>query len=497
MASFPRYLATDDSSILTPFRRLRHRIRSLTMSDITTTFVYAPFTSLKLFAKLQHIHCPMNLPPELLIEIFDYCVSTEPLVLLTLRQVCSLWWKLIETSPRLWQSIVLDDVDVKFSERQAQLWTERSKPLKYDVELNIENPDYILPLLSPVLSSIDRWRRFVLSGKRNEEIVMGEFDITPESLTHLHLHLHDFDQDDFDEEEPKIVFSPISPAQNVNFSLNIWVSTVPPPVILPPLRFVHVTIAEGGSVGPHTQPKFILEFLTACPELESFYFSGYPHDGHVDGPIPLVNLPHLVTLHLKSTCFARTILSSLNTPRLEILYLSHLNVDFELYGQYNEEGDSEDQAHDYSQSPSSDRATGMGLRTLIKRCNPPLRVLEMDFCDMRTKDFIWVFDRLPLLEDFYIVASDMSNKVLSLLRPLPTSLIDGVGLRLPKLRRLRLFNCQRLSGKAIVHTLSQRVRWTDEEDPENTLMDVTIWGCDGFSQSDHDALSTVLQNRLK
>lgn len=471
------------------------------MSDTTTTFVYISFTSLNLFAKPQIFRCPMHgLPPELLIEILEYCVYNEPLMPLTLRQVCGLWRELVDTSPRLWQSIVLDDVDVKFSERQAQLWTKRSFPLKYDVELNIDDPDYILPLLSPLLSSIDRWRRFILSGKRNEEIVMGEFDITPESLTHLHLHLHDFDLEEFEENEPKIAFSPISPTQCANFSLNIWLSTLPPAAILPPLRFVHITIAEGGAVGLHTQPKFILEFLTACPELESFYISGFPHDGPLDGPIPIANLPNLVTLHLKSTCFARAILSSLITPRLENLYLSHLNVDFELYGQHNEEGDSEDEAHDYSQSPSSDRATGMGLRKLINRCNPPIRILEMDFSDMRTKDFIWVFNRLSLLEDFYIVASDMSNRVINLLQPVPppiTNLIDGVTLRLPKLRRLRLLNCQRLSGKAIVNTISQRVRWTDEQDPENTLMDVMISGCDGFSQGDHHSLSIVLQGRLR
>jgi len=230
--------------------------------------------------------------------------------------------------------------------------------------------------------------------------------------------------------------------------------------------------------------------------LESFFLSGYPHDGPVEGPLPLVHLPNLVTLHLKSTCFARAILCSLDTPRLENLYLSHLNVDFELHEQHYEKGDSEDEAHDYSQSPSSDRATGMGLRKLIKRCDPPIRILEMDFCDMRTKDFIWVFDRLPLLEDFYIVASDMSNKVINLLRPITK---DGIGMRfrLPRLRKLRLQNCQRLSGAAIVDALTQRVQWMDETDPENTLMDVTIAGCDGFSVWDRDNLMQVLQGRLK
>jgi hypothetical protein len=123
----------------------------------------------------------------------------------------------------------------------------------------------------------------------------------------------------------------------------------------------------------------------------------------------------------------------------------------------------------------------------------------MDFCDMRTKDFVWIFDRLLLLEDFYIVASDMSNSVINLLRPISFSTPNGLRfrLRLPRLRKLRLLNCQRLSGDVIVEALTQRVSWTDELDPENTLMDVTISGCEGFSQLDRDALSTVLLGRVK
>ena len=402
----------------------------------------------------------------------------------------------MEITPRLWQSVILDDSDPIFSSRQAQLWIEKSRPLKYDLDLNVDDQDYILPLLSPLLPTIDRWRRFQHNGKRNEE----DFDInvTADSLTHLHLALHDNEQDDADDEEARIKFFPISPT-NPNIVLKIWVSNVPPLTLLPPLRFVHLIIAEGGVTGLHTQPKYVLDFLTACPELESFYMSGFLHDGPVVGPLPLVSLPNLVTLHLKNTCFARAILSSLVTPRLVNLYLSLLNVEFDLYEQGNDEGDSEDEAHDYSQSPSSDRATGMGLRKFITRCNPPIRILEMDFCDMRTKDFIWVFDRLPLLEDFYIVASDMSNNVINLLRPVLFQTPDGFRfrLRLPRLRKLRLTNCQRLSGDAIVEAVTERVSWTDKLDPENTLTDVTILGCEGLSQSNRNALYTVLRGRLK
>uniref|UniRef100_A0A8H7XP19 F-box domain-containing protein n=1 Tax=Psilocybe cubensis TaxID=181762 RepID=A0A8H7XP19_PSICU len=437
------------------------------------------------------------LPAELLLEIFGHCVANHPISPLTLRKVSWLWQKLIDTSPYLWRTVSLSDADpdCNVSEPQALLWRRKCQPQKFDVELNLQDTDHILPLLSPLLSSIDRWRTFRLRGKREEEIRVDDLNITSDCLTHLHVFLHDSEQDEFDEDEPRISISPTSPDQSISFSLSVWVSRIPTTGINPPLRFVHVSIAEDGQIGPHTQPKFILEFLTSCPELESFYLSGWPHDDAVIRPLPIVNLPNLVSLHLKSTCFARALLSSLNTPRLQNLLLSHLNVDFQLPTESPEEGDSEDEARDFSQSPWSDQATGMGLRKLIQRCHPPIRILEMDFCDMRTKDFRYVFDRLHLLQDFHIVASDMSDKVIAMLRPVKEE--NGVRVRLPRLQKLRLINCQQLSGKAITEAIAARVKWTDTVYPDYTLSEVIISGCEGVSPLDREALSTELGPRLR
>lgn len=481
------------------FFRDHHPTASI-MPDTTKLLSFASLPRIDLYISEQpNANSTIGiLPAELLIEIFRHCVANEPLAPLSLRKVSCWWQELVDNCPRLWQTIALDDVDgALFSEQQAELWTERSKPLNYDIELNVEDPDYILPLLSPLLPSVDRWRSFRLGGKRDEEVMVQELALTPDSLTHLHLCLHDYELDDFEDDESRITFSPISPSHNSNFTLNLWVSRIPSPALLPPLRFIHVTISEGGSIGLHTQPKYILEFLQACPELESFFLSGWPHDGPIVQPLPVVSLPNLATLHLKSTCFARAFLSSLDTPRLQNLYLSHLNVDFQLYGDHHEEGDSEDEAHDYSQSPWSDQATGMGLRKLIARCNPPIRILEMDFCDMRTKDFRYVFDRLSQLEDFHIVASDMSDKVINLLRPIETVGDMTTRLRLPQLRKLRLTNCQRLSGKAIVKAVAARVKWADKACPDYTLVDVIIVGCEGFSPMDRQMLLMEIGNKLR
>lgn len=189
-----------------------------------------------------------------------------------------------------------------------------------------------------------------------------------------------------------------------------------------------------------------------------------------------------------------------------------------------EEGDSDDEAGDFSQSPWSDHATGMGLRNLIRRSNPPLQVLEMDYADMRTKDFLWCFDRLDTLIEFRIVASDMSDKVIQLLAPYhvnerPRSvgswsseqdeLVEHVGnlwplepprVRLPRLTALEFWNCQRLTGDAVVAAIGARVRYTDQVADRNAyskLSDVAVIGCADFLPRHADRLVPVLGVRLR
>src|SRR5882762_629850 len=100
----------------------------------------------------------------------------------------------------------------------------------------------------------------------------------------------------------------------------------------------------------------------------------------------------------------------------------------------------------------------MGLRKLINRSNPPLEVLDMDLSDMRTKDFAWCFDRLTTLRRFRIIGSDMSDRVINLFKPgaVPQR---ATKLRMPRLSTLKLYNCQRLSGKAVVDAIGTRVKF--------------------------------------
>ncbi|KIP10173.1 hypothetical protein PHLGIDRAFT_22396 [Phlebiopsis gigantea 11061_1 CR5-6] len=270
-------------------------------------------------------------------------------------------------------------------------------------------------------------------------------------------------------------------------------------------------------------PIRLVNFLSCCPELKVFHYVGLPHEPPPPKELSLIrtaHLPHLHTLVLRSTCAVRAILSHIHTPELTELYLEHTNMEFELhhsaaYTPEQEEGSIDDVTGDFSQSPSSDQATGMGMRSLIRRSKPPLEVLEMDYADMRTKDFLWCFDNLETLQEFRIVASDMSDKVVAMLAPFRA---DGGGLdsgeewpgaeneseplrvRLPKLSALELWNCQRLSGDAVVHALGARVRYTDNVSDRNVyskLSDVAVINCANFLPRHVLSLSPVLGPRLR
>lgn len=301
--------------------------------------------------------------------------------------------------------------------------------------------------------------------------------------------------------------------------MNIWLTRLPNEISTP-LQFTTLSITEQSLCSTLPDPAAVLGLLQACPRLESFTLSGWKNpEVHEFHNLPVVSLPRLHTMHLRRTTLARAILSNVDVPSLSKLYLANLNVSYNVGSEFYEPGDSEDEAHDYSQSPWSDQATGMGLRNLITRCSPPIKTLEMDFSDMRTKDFIYVFDRLTQLEDFLIVASDMSNAVIRLLKPYDEAALadssswtstsqetdhdtclspsPSLSVRLPRLRNLELYNCHRMSGDAVVETLMQRVRYTDRFTPADTMQELIIDDCDLFKAGHEEILSKEFGRRFR
>lgn len=518
------------------------------------------------------------LPTELLVDIFTWCVHSSALTVITLEQVCRHWKAITDHSPRLFQFIPLDDHSLPFrlANRVANFYLARSSGLPFDVDINILSRDNLLSLLSPFLNHIGRWRSCTIGGAKEEAVCFGDFwdrgngepkleeldvvIIDPTDMDEIMAHHIQVQVSEAGESVPPGTFKPYTISLNSNLLfMAVMLSKLPSPLTLSPLRFVTLSVSESSST-LNVRPDDLLQFLTVCPELELFSFTGSmsepmitPED--IRRPPPIVSLPRLRSLVLHSTLAMRILLSHLHTPALQELYLEHLNVDFEFpvlnpyllppsrsptrsspapgilpesletgsdtgtneitpsptlteislpsptqlafgFECALEDGDSDDDFSDFSQSPRSDHATGMGVRSLLGRSSPPLRVLEMDYADMRTKDFSWLFSRTESLTEFRIVASDMADRVVRMLAPDA----DGTVL-LPRLRSLELINCQRLSGRAIVEAVRERARTTDDSTIAgrtiDVLEDVAVVGCANFTIDDGLELAEVLGERLR
>ncbi|KAI9058241.1 hypothetical protein FKP32DRAFT_1597328 [Trametes sanguinea] len=479
-----------------------------------------------------------RLPPELLIEIFASC-SDEPsddLTPVLLGQVCRYWKDLTHLSPRIWQHIYLyEHHPISVSHDQAAWWIYKSMPLPFDVRIEVQSMDMILPLLSPVLWQMSRLEKCVIAGIHREEFDLTKygFDRTRDTLVDelnllvkgvgaLGLGTNGLSDASEDRLYPSI-FRVHGPSDGPpELSMHLAVYALPLASVMRPIPITSLCITEF-SLDVTTDVVRMLNFLRCTPLLETLHFAGWPQEGEPIFPGFLfpVHLPRLRILLLRSTCSVRAILSHIDAPALEELYLEHINVDFEIRTEPYvalqhppEEGESDDEAHDFSQSPWSDHATGMGLRALLRRSRPPLQVLHMDYADMRTKDFRWCFDRLDHLREFRIVGSDMSDRVVSMLAPYrrrwlsfglanlkePDDPRGSWAIRLPSLAKLEIWHCQRVSGDALVQTLQERVRYTDfaaEEGRAETVQTVSIVGCSEFHVHHEQMLSETLGDRLR
>ena len=493
-----------------------------------------------------------NLPAELLIDIFEKCSWSAPLTPLTLALVCHMWHDIVSTSPRVWRLILLQDVRnhnvvaIEKLQRQTSIWLANSSPLPFDVMVDFQahSQEQFLAIISILISGLDRWASCTFVRGKHKEMVdisgivlaarahsdytdSDSSDEGSESEEHgeqstLHAgkavvdHLEvivdeavglrsrsddedssDLDSDDEDDDtELEGKLPTFRRLRTGSIVLNYPVPNLPLPSQINPMGITVLTITETG-LGP-PNPIRLLRFLTAFPEIETLTFDGHAlePDYEEDDVPPVVTLPKLYELTIGSTCSIRMILSHLVVPGLTRLYLQHLNTDAIIQNQpTGEDGDSEDEAHDYSQSPSSDHATGMGLRMLQKRSNPPLRVLDMDYSDLRTKDFLFCFDNFSLLREFRIVASDMSDRVIEMLAP-----YDGPSgrreIRLPYLKELELYHCQRVTGRTIVSTLRERASFVDRSPIHPRMDHVSVAGCAEVLPEHNLALSAIFGSRF-
>ena len=447
-----------------------------------------------------------SLPPELLTEIF---VSSSrfgaPFTPLVICSVCKLWRDICLASPRAWQLIIVSKSSRRIPsiKAHAALWIARSAPFPFNVDVELASFERLLPIMSCFLPHLSRWMdcRISFQGHTTHTRLSDLTLFAPRRVLH-HLDIRLKAPFGPDGDDDANIFFSCGTNTFRHVSMKIAASTLPMPQFIQPLHFTSLDIAESSLAHTVRSPE-LLSFLARCPNLEHFYWHGVSYEEGILWASPVVvTLPRLHTLLLDLICIQRSVLSHLHVPALRELHLRHLNMDVSLHGYHaKDNGDSDDEANDFSQSPSSDHHTGMGLRKLIQRSRPPLEILDMDLSDMRTKDFRWVFDRLPHLKQFSIVGSDMSDKVVQLFTPESMPTVPGSGdgqcrVRLPQLTTLKLFSCQQLSGDALVEALSARVVYTDAATPNETLTNVVVSGCDNFTANHGIQLSWYLHERL-
>jgi hypothetical protein len=456
----------------------------------------------------------MHLPPELLVLIFTHCIASDPDIISTLAQVCWEWYTVATSSASLWQRISLSDA-IPFSprslRRKVKLWTKRSGALPVDFEMRSERKDAVLPMVSYLAQAVERWGNGTLIGRavggrvrcRFEKVESGEENGKEEKgrstrFKNLTIGLAPASEYASD------LYAPLD-ADTAAVSSPTAERTIPFNFSHPQFRLTHIFVSEVCSLPPaetlapfQTVTKLsihnmsddmempihnIVQALEAFPVLEELEVGNvlsqdptHPGDSQCYSLEP-VFLPRLRYLSIMSISSLRCFLSNITTPSLTNLSLIHLNTstlyETELPG---EPGDSDDEMNDFSQSPWTDHATGMGLRSLFSRCTPPLRVLIMDYADMRTKDFRWAFRTLTHLEHLRIVASDMSDNVARSLEP------DAARkwLPLPRLKTLSVTHCQKVGGEAFMRMVDRRLE-AAERGEVRRLEQVRVVDCMWFS----------------
>ncbi|TDL23157.1 hypothetical protein BD410DRAFT_170450 [Rickenella mellea] len=409
-----------------------------------------------------------RLPPELLAQVFLHSAACHPDSPSRLSQVCKAWRDVAHMYSSVWQHVNIicnTEPDLQRMRHKAEYWLERSKVVPVDIGIVYGDTQYLLPLLSYVVPAVQRWQNAIFVGLCAAGITPHfHCDGKNSHLDSLAITLSHPDPNDVVTEDTDLLEEAAQRIKMLSFNdqhlklraLAVVIHTFPSSEHMAQLStLTELNIIHSSFDDSKLTPHHVLDFVSVCPSLESIYFdNGWcrepePHDPCID--IPVTTIPHLRTLSLRCLTSIRCFLSHISTPALENLSLIHINTSNEFDPENpGEPGDSDDEANDFSQSPWTDHATGMGLRKLFSRCTPPIRVFDMDYADLRTKDFKWLFSNFTELETLRVVASDMSDNVARALQPTET------WRPLPRLTQLELCQCQKLSGEAVERMVKAR-----------------------------------------
>ncbi|KAF8573566.1 hypothetical protein K439DRAFT_1642895 [Ramaria rubella] len=422
------------------------------------------------------------LPPELLAEIFEHCTS-DSYSAISLSHVSTLWRRTAVTTPRLWHSlsVALPTSSPRTTSAKVRTVLARSGAFPIHVILTLrswsEDDIPTLALLIHLRNHSGHWARLTLTAASCSitRSLFAFFAERPDmrALTRVDLTAgpsFDDAEDDFpfvlpqENEDPRsdmtAVLAGLASTQAPRLTeLNLATSALPYPFWPTPTPLLHLhtlrIFDRNGHLGEIAAPS-LLHLLAKCPLLERLLFRGSSSfDPHAPPFGPPVSLPYLQELHLAQTFHQRIILAHLHTPALHTLRLAWLNRPEVLIDESYapDPAEKNEEPTEYSQSPYTDLLTGAGVRALVRASNPPLRVLDMDFADARSpRDFVWLFGRLPTLEEFKIVGSDMSDRVLDALAGRGE---DGTWL-CPRLVSLDFSRCDVITGKGVVELAKAR-----------------------------------------
>ncbi|KAH8109246.1 hypothetical protein DFH11DRAFT_1861557 [Phellopilus nigrolimitatus] len=467
-----------------------------------------------------------TLPVELLILIFTFGIADNPDIAPALSLVNRQWRAIMLDLPSLWRRLHLSDANFNAQRLRdkAALWFARTRALPLDIELDTCCRDSVLPLLSYMLLGVERWRdvSYMHSRLRFSTVRDGEQPRLESLLVTLapkKTITSDLQNTSTPPASPRPWWGGADVPMKKTFQANeerlkqiyvLGVRCLPPPEHVAAFDSVTTLVLMSSSTECDFPMHQVVPFLSAFPVLKDLELSNFNELFLVNDPEyrpdcpslrPAV-LPHLQRLSIRGICSSRCILSHLTTPSLRVLSLVHINSSSVYYDfpHPGEPGDSDDESGDFSRSPWTDHATGMGLRRLFARAAPPLRELVMDYADLRTKDFRWLFARLDHLELFHIVASDMSDKVLHALEVDSDVVVAGsaegseAGAQrpaiLPRLTCLKLAKCQKLTGDAVVRMVSSRVR-AAESGRVAAFTELITTECLQVTERDHQELQAI------
>lgn len=483
------------------------------------------------------------LPVELLSIIFGLCAQDDPDSLCVLELVNKQWHEILSSEHAPWQNLRLTDTvfDPVAVRNKTRLWFKRADTLPVHVNLDTRRRDSLLPMLSYLIPELHRWGeitflerrlhfRFTprpmstagmpLADARLESMlvtIQPLRDVPTDLTTSLNqIHSPSLNTYTHDQRSRSVVNFQDTNAVYLKELLVLGVRSLPSPETVLPFSTVTTLTLVNQSTDIDFPTHQSIPFLSAFPALQSLRFSNHNELAMVLDPdyrpdcssiVPVV-LPHLRFLVVMGICSSRCVLSHLATPNLSALHLIHINSSTEYdHPRMYEPGDSDDEANDFSRSPWTDHATGMGLRNLFRNGVPPLRELVMDYADLRTKDFKWLFERMPGLETFHIVASDLSDNVVRALIVSEAAQSSHTGdldsdvcmdstveqqqqktrespgkILLPRLSRLKLAKCQRMTGDTVVLMVRSRVR-AAVEGRVTMLKELGLMECSQVSES--------------